>query len=135
MDATHGTLTAGQRAFLDELHYAVLGTLNADGSIQQTVIWYLVEGEEIRFSLGAESVKAKNLRRNGTLTLTIEAGVRYLTLQGVGSVEPADSALRRRLATRYLGAERAEEWLTRQPERARASVRMTLLRVYGQGVA
>lgn len=134
MNASGVMLTPGQRAFLDEPHYAVVGTLNADGSIQQTVIWYLLEGDEARFSLGAESTKAKNLRRSGVVTLTIEAGARYLTLSGVGSVEPPDAELRRRLATRYLGAERAEEWLARQQERARASVRVALRRVYGQGV-
>lgn len=50
-------LTERQREFLEGRHYAVIGTLNADGSIHQTVVWYLLEGEQIRFSIGAESVK------------------------------------------------------------------------------
>jgi PPOX class probable F420-dependent enzyme len=134
MEATTFHFSEAQRAFLDDVQYAVVGTLNADGSIQQTVIWYGREGDEIRFSLGANSIKAKNLRRNPAVTLTIEAGPRYLTVSGIASVEPVDPQLRLRLATRYLGAEKAAEWMARQPERERASVRVKVLKAYGQGV-
>lgn len=127
-------LTEAQRAFLDEPHYAVVGTLNEDGSIQQTVIWFLRDGDELRFSLSASSVKVANLRRNPTITLTVEDGQRYLTLSGIATVEPADQDLRRRLARRYLGAEKAETWIQRSPNVERASVRITVRKVYGQGV-
>lgn len=127
-------LTDSQRAFLDEVRNAVVGTLNRDGSIQQTVIWYIREGDELRFSLGANSVKAKNLRRNPTVTLTVMDGGRYLTVNGTATVEPADPELRLRLATRYLGAERAAEWIKQGTGVERASVRITVQRTYGQRV-
>jgi PPOX class probable F420-dependent enzyme len=127
-------LTEQQRIFLDEARYGVVGTLNADGSIQQTVVWFLREGDELRFSTGAGSIKARNLRRNPQITLTVEDGARYLTLSGSGTVEPADPELRLRLALRYLGAERAAEWVARRPGAQRASVRMSVRRVYGQGI-
>ena len=127
-------LTPERRAFLDEARYAVVATLNADGSIQQTVVWFLLDGDEIRFSLGAGSVKARNLARTPTISLSVEDGGRYLTLSGTAVVEPPDLELRRRLAVRYLGPERAEEWLTRRPDAERASVRMTVRKVYGQGM-
>lgn len=128
------TLTPARREFLAGRHYAVIGTLNADGSIQQTVVWYLLDGDQIRFSVGAGSVKAANLRRQGTISLTVEDGVRYLTLSGTAAVEPADPELRLALAARYLGPEQAAGWVARRPEAPRASVRMTIARVYGQGV-
>ena len=127
-------LTEAQRAFLDEPHYAVVGTLNRDGSIQQTVVWFLLDGDDLRFSLSAASVKAANLRRNPMITLTVEDGTRYLTLSGTAMVEPADQDLRRRLAIRYLGVEKAEAWLQRSPNVERASVRIAVQKVYGQGV-
>ena len=127
-------LNEQQRAFLDEVHYAVVGTLNRDGSIQQTVVWFVREGDELRFSLGASSVKLQNLRRNPTITLTVEDGARYLSLSGSAAVEPADQELRKRLAQRYLGAERAAEWITQSPNVERSSVRITVQRAYGQGV-
>lgn len=126
-------LTDQQRAFLEETHYAVLGTLNADGSIQQTVLWYMLEGDQLVLSIGAHSVKARNLRRNPAITLTIEAGARYLTLSGTASIGPPDPALRLRMAARYVGADRAAEWVQRRPNAERALIRITIARAYGQG--
>ncbi len=128
------TLTPARRELLAGRHYAIIGTLNADGSIQQTVVWYMLDGDQIRFSIGASSVKAANLRRTPTISLTIEDGPRYLTLSGTAAVEPADPALRLALAARYLGPEQAASWVARRPEAPRASVRMTITRAYGQGV-
>lgn len=127
-------LTPERRAFLDELHYAVVATLNADGSIQQTVVWYLLDGDQIRFNISADGVKARNLRRSATISVTIEDSLRYLTLSGTANVEPFDPQLRERLALRYLGAERMAAWLARRPDMPRASVLMTITRAYGQGV-
>jgi PPOX class probable F420-dependent enzyme len=128
------TLSDAQRAYVDEIHYAVVATLNADGSIQQTVVWYLLDEDEIRFSMGAGSVKARNLRRSPTIGVTLSDGRRYLTLQGTAVVEPADPDLRERLAVRYLGAEGASAWLQRRPDAPRLTARMTIRKVYGQGV-
>jgi PPOX class probable F420-dependent enzyme len=128
-------LTESQQAFLNEVHYAVVGTLNPDGSIQQTVVWFLREANnELRFSIGDNSVKARNLRRNPTVTVTVQDKKRYLSLSGQATVAPVDPELRYRLAVRYVGAERAEEWVARRPDAPRASVRVTVNRVYGQGV-
>lgn len=127
-------INPAQRAFLEGRHYAVIATLNGDGSIQQTVVWYLLDGDEIRFSIGAGSVKAANLRRNPTISVTIEDSTRYLTLSGQATVGPVDPDLRARLAQRYLGPERADDWLTKRPDAPRASVRVRILRAYGQGV-
>jgi PPOX class probable F420-dependent enzyme len=129
------TLTDTQRAFFDEVHYGVVGTLNADGSIQQTLIWYLrEEGDSIAFGLAAHSVKARNLRRDPHCTLTVSSGARYLTVAGTAVVLPPDPELRRRTALRYLGPERVEEWLARPATFERALVRITIEKAYGQGV-
>ena len=128
-------LTPTQREFLDGRHYAVVATLNGDGRIQQTVVWYLLDDDDMLcFSVNAGSVKARNLRERATLTLTVQAGPRYLSLSGTALVELADPLLRMRLAVRYLGPEQAEAWVARRPDTPRASVRVTLQRVYGQGV-
>jgi PPOX class probable F420-dependent enzyme len=128
------TLTPVQREFLAGRHYAVIATLNTDGSIQQTVVWYLLDGDQIRFGVGAGSVKAANLRHRPTISVTIEDGTRYLTLSGEATVEPVDPDLRLRLAVRYLGPDQAAAWVARRPDAPRASVRMSIRRVYGQGI-
>lgn len=127
-------LTDARRTYLDERHYAMIATLNADDSIQQTVVWYLLDGDEIRFTVGASSVKVRNLRRSPTISVTIAAGTRYLTLQGHATVEPFDPDLRQRLATRYLGPDGAAAWVQRRPDVPRLSVRVAIHKAYGQGV-
>ena len=127
-------LSAAQRAFLDERHYGVFATINADGSIQQTVVWYLLDDDAVRISVGAQSVKVANLRRNPNASLAIEDTRRYLTLSGIAMVEPFDPALREQLALRYVGPERAAAWLQQRPDAERLAIRLTIRRVYGQAI-
>jgi PPOX class probable F420-dependent enzyme len=127
-------LSAAQRGFLDDVHYGVLATINADGSIQQTVVWYLLDGDTVRISVGAHSVKVANLRRNPQASLAIEATRRYLTVSGTAEVEPFDALLREQLALRYVGPERAPAWLQQRPDVARLAIRLKIRRVYGQAV-
>jgi PPOX class probable F420-dependent enzyme len=127
-------LSEAQRELLQGRHYAIVGTLNGDGSIQQTLVWYMLDGDDIRLSIGARSQKARNLRRAPTISLSVADGARYLTLSGTAAVEPPDPEFRRRLALRYLDPERIEAWLARGPDVARATVRMTIGKIYGQGV-
>jgi PPOX class probable F420-dependent enzyme len=127
-------LTEQQRTFLDEVRYAVVGTLNPDGSIQQTVLWYMREENQIFLSTGAHSVKVRNLSRNPHITLTLEDGGRYLTISGTATIEPASPELRMRMAVRYVGPERAEEWVQRRPTADRVILRVSVSRAYGQGL-
>lgn len=127
-------LSDSRRDYLNQQHYAIIATFNADGSIQQTVVWYLLDDDQIRFSVGAGSVKVRNLQRNATISVMIADGTRYLTLQGTALVETFDPDLRHRLATRYLGPEKADAWLQRRPDAPRMSVRVTIQKAYGQGV-
>lgn len=129
---TTGPLTPDQRAFLEQPHYALLATVNPDGSPQQTLIWYLLEGDEIRFGIGAGSLKDRNMRRQPAVSLAIAANGGYLTVAGTATVEPVDPDLRYRLAVRYRGEASAKEWVKQNPETPRASVRLKITRVYGQ---
>ena len=128
-------LTPAQTQFLDKPHYAVLTTVNPDGSPQSTVIWYLLDPTgDVRFSFGGAGIKARNLKHDPRVTLTIEDGSRYLTLRGRVALEPADLDLRRRLAVRYRGPENAEEYLKRRPDAPRLSGRLVVDGAYGQGI-
>ncbi|HEX5549006.1 MAG TPA: pyridoxamine 5'-phosphate oxidase family protein, partial [Ktedonobacterales bacterium] len=52
------------RAFLQERRFGVLATINEDGSAQQTVMWYDVDGDNILMNTRARRVKDGNLRRD-----------------------------------------------------------------------
>ena len=47
-------------------------TSNADGSPQVSVVWVIARGDEILFGTDGESQKAKNLRRDPRIVLSLE---------------------------------------------------------------
>jgi PPOX class probable F420-dependent enzyme len=96
------------RAFLDEPRFAVVATVNEDGTPHQTVLWYELQGDEIMMNTAAGRVKDKNLRRDPRISFCIEDGYRYVTLVGDAElVEEQEQAQEdiRRLAVRYHGEE------------------------------
>jgi PPOX class probable F420-dependent enzyme len=74
-------------AFLNEKRFGVLATVNADGSPQQTVMWYLPQGDTIVMNTRKGRVKDRNLVRDGRASLCVEEAERYVTLKGVISVD------------------------------------------------
>jgi PPOX class probable F420-dependent enzyme len=81
------------RAFLDEPRFGVLGTVNADGSPQQTVMWYALRGDAVMMNTRRGRKKDRNLLRDARASLCIEDGFRYVTLNGtIRMVEDQDVA-------------------------------------------
>jgi PPOX class probable F420-dependent enzyme len=86
-------IPADVRAFLDDTRYAVLGTINPDGSVHQTVTWYLIEGDELIVN-GKEGRRwTNNLRRDPRLSIAVEAAVDWLQVRGTVEIvdEPAQA--------------------------------------------
>lgn len=104
------TLTEKARAFLNEKRFAVLATLNSDGTAQQTTMWYLLDGDTIVMNTKVGRLKEHNLRRDPRISICIEDGYRYLTISGpVELIDDPEIAQRdiHRLSTRYHGEEKA----------------------------
>ena len=105
------TLDAAVRAFLDAPRFAVLGTLNLDGSPQLSVIWYERRGDEVVVNTTAPRVKARNMERDPRVSLLVGESEQYVRLDGEARlVASGAEALRdiRALAVRYNGEEAAE---------------------------
>ncbi|HNP73495.1 MAG TPA: PPOX class F420-dependent oxidoreductase [Kouleothrix sp.] len=127
------TLTEAQRAFLAEPRFAVLATINADGSPQLTTMWYELQGDEIMMNTKAGRLKDRNMRRDARVALCFEDGYNYLTIAGTvrliedQAVAQADI---KRLALRYHPREKAEQLARDQFERERrVSLRLTIERI------
>ena len=75
-------LTDDVRNFLNERRYAVLATSNSDGSIHQTVMWYLLEGNSIVMNTRKGRVKFSNMTRANEVSICVEEGLRFVTLTG-----------------------------------------------------
>ncbi len=76
------SLTPEMRAFLDEPRFPVLATSYPDGRIQQTVIWYTLQGDKILMNTATGRVKDRNVRSNPKISLCWEDGYRFLTIEG-----------------------------------------------------
>jgi PPOX class probable F420-dependent enzyme len=99
------------RALIDTGPLAHLVTLNADGSPQVTVVWIGVEDDEIVSGHLYEHRKVRNVRRDPTVAISLEApganeiGMRdYAVLYGHARVtEGGAPELLHRLAQIYVG--------------------------------
>jgi len=125
------------RAFLDEVRFAAVATINPDGSPHQTVLWYELQGEEIMMNTARGRVKDRNLRRDPRISFCLEDGYRYLTLTGtcvlIGAQATAQDDIRR-LAIRYHGQEQGERMSRDQfQQQERVTMRMSIERISAHG--
>jgi PPOX class probable F420-dependent enzyme len=98
--------------FLDEPRYGVLATSNPDGSVHQTVMWYLRDGDVILMNTKKGRRKPLNLERDNRASLCVEEGERYVTIAGRITIDEdrqRGQESMRQMTTRYEGAQRAEE--------------------------
>lgn len=110
-------LSSKVRAFLDERRFASLATIDADGSPQQTVMWYELRDGHVMMNTKRGRKKDKNLVRDRRASICVEDGYRFVTIAGnVELVEDQKTAQAdiRALAARYDGEKSAEEAVARQ---------------------
>jgi PPOX class probable F420-dependent enzyme len=93
-----------------------LSTVRADGSPHVTPVWFVLDGDEVVFNTARDSVKGRNLARDGRVALCVDDDrppYGFVLLEGRARLS-ADVDEMRRWATligaRYMGTERAEEF-------------------------
>jgi PPOX class probable F420-dependent enzyme len=95
------------RALLDGRSFAVLATLNPDGTPQTSVIWATRDDDVLIFTTHDQRRKARNLRRDPRASVTVfAANDPYRTVDIRGTVELVDDpdrSLSIELTRRYLG--------------------------------
>ncbi|MER7180915.1 PPOX class F420-dependent oxidoreductase [Streptomyces hyaluromycini] len=112
-----------------------LSTVNADGSPHVAPIWFLLDGDELVFNTGKDTVKGRNLARDGRVALCVDDDrppFHFVVLNGRARLsedlgELRDSATR--ISARYMGAERAEEFGARNGVPGELLVRVTVEKV------
>ena len=65
--------------------FAALGTIRPDDTVQVNPMWFLYDGERIRFTHTTKRAKFRNLQRNPSMSLLIvdpDNSGRYLELRG-----------------------------------------------------
>jgi PPOX class probable F420-dependent enzyme len=121
------------RRFLEAPRFGVLATINPDGSPQQTVIWYLLRGDEVLMNTKRGRQKDRNLAHDDRASLCVEDDYRYVAINGAIALDDDPRAGQRdieALAVRYHGPERAAAMMRDQfSKEARVSLRLSIDRV------
>lgn len=101
------TLSASTRALLDGRNYAVLATINADGSPQTSAMWVGRDGDDLLFSTVEGRLKYRNMLRDPRVSVTVldaADGESYVELRGRTSITPdTDLAVGHLLSRKYDG--------------------------------
>jgi PPOX class probable F420-dependent enzyme len=132
-----GQLTGAMRAFLEEIRFATIATINADGSPQVTTMWYLIDGDDIVFNTARGRAKDVNLRRDPRASFLVHEAYTYVRVSGrVRTIEDPTTAQEdiKRLAIRYHGREAGERQARESfSKQDRISYRLPIRRVYAGG--
>ncbi|MDO0928924.1 PPOX class F420-dependent oxidoreductase [Streptomyces sp. TG1A-8] len=112
-----------------------LSTVRADGSPHVAPIWYLLDGDEVVFNTGRDTVKGHNLVRDGRIALCVDDDrppFHFVVLSGRARLSEDVDEVRlwaTRIAARYMGEERAEEYGARNGVPGELLVRATVDKV------
>ncbi|OON72429.1 PPOX class F420-dependent oxidoreductase [Streptomyces tsukubensis] len=119
------------RAFVSKgTHTGKLSTVRADGSPHIAPIWFVLDGGDVVFNTGKETVKGRNLARDGRVALCVddeEPPFAFVVLEGRAEISEEPEQLRHwatRIAARYMGEDRAEEFGARNAVPGELLVRM-----------
>ncbi|MFB7408415.1 PPOX class F420-dependent oxidoreductase [Streptomyces sp. NPDC056202] len=119
-----------------------LATVRDDGSPHVVPIWFLLDGDEFVFNTGKETVKGRNLARDGRVSLCVDDDTppfAFVSLSGRAELTEDPTELRRwagRIGARYMGEDRADEFGERNAVPGELLVRVRIEKVIAQaGVA
>lgn len=125
------------RAFVSDrpARTAKLATVRADGSPHVAPVWVDLEGETVVFTTGADTVKGRAILRDPRLALCWDderPPFSFVTVSGTATTSTDGADLlywATRIAGRYMGAERAEQYGRRNAVAPEMVVRVTPTRV------
>jgi PPOX class probable F420-dependent enzyme len=126
------TLNDEIRRLLDGRHFAVLATLNPDGSPQTSAMWVGREGDEVLFSTVAGRRKHRNVERDPRASVTVldsDDPYNYVELRGrvSGIEEDVGRAFDTGLSWKYDGTDPDPD----PPGAVRLILRMTVDKATG----
>jgi PPOX class probable F420-dependent enzyme len=93
-----------------------LGLVRADGQPIVVPVWFDLDGDEMVFTTGADTVKGRILRRDPRVALCVDderPPFSFVTIQGEATLSDRLDDVRAwaaRVGGRYMGADRAEEY-------------------------
>ena len=134
------TMTPDQvRAFLlTGTRTAKLATTRPDGRPHLAPVWFVLDGDDILFNTGDDTVKARNIRRNAQVSIVVDDETypyAFVMIEGIATLSDDLHEVRRwatRIGARYAGEARAEEYGARNGVPGELLVRVTPTKTIGQ---
>ena len=117
---------------------AKLATTRADGAPDVVPVSFVLDGDQIVFTCPRSSLKARNLVRDPRAAVAVDDEAfpqAFVTARGTVEVAVRPDDLRmwtKRIAARYVGAERAEECGRRNEQTGDCLVRLTPERIFAR---
>ncbi|GHJ33480.1 PPOX class F420-dependent oxidoreductase [Streptomyces hygroscopicus] len=105
-----------QKFLLEGTRTAKLSTVRADGSPHLAPVWFLLDGDDLVFNTGQDTVKGRNLARDGRVAICVDDDrppFAFVALRGHAELIDDLEQVRHwatRIAARYMGEDRAEEY-------------------------
>jgi PPOX class probable F420-dependent enzyme len=137
---TNSLIVDSVRAFLEEPRFAVMATINSSGAPQLTVMWYALaeDADVVVLNTMRGLLKERNLRRDPRLSVCVEDGMRYVTLEGRAELiedrVQQEREVNELIAPRYIGQRLGgERWQVIQGS-DRLGIHMHVERVHSRGV-
>ncbi|GAA4149939.1 PPOX class F420-dependent oxidoreductase [Actinomadura keratinilytica] len=123
---THGTRTGK------------VAVTRADGAPHVTPIWFVLDGDDLVFTTGSESLKARALRRDPRVSVCVDDDTppfSFVLMQGEATLSEDVPEVRRwatAIGGRYMGEDRAEEFGARNGVPGESLVRVRLTKVIAE---
>jgi PPOX class probable F420-dependent enzyme len=114
-----------------------LATTRPDGRPHVAPIWFVVDGDDLVFNTGAQTVTGRALRSDGRAALTVdleEPPYAFVTVEGTVTIEddPAEMLpYSIEIGRRYMGDERGEEFGRRNAVEGELLIRLHPTRFVG----
>lgn len=114
---------------------AKLSTVRDDGSPHIAPVWFLLDGDDLVFNTGQDTVKGRNLARDGRVGLCVDDDrppFAFVALQGRAELSDRLEEVRdwaARIAARYMGEDLAEQYGARNGVPGELLVRVRIEKV------
>jgi PPOX class probable F420-dependent enzyme len=128
------------RAFLGEgTRTAKIATTRADGRPHVAPVWFLVDGDDLVFNTGKDTVKGKSLARDGRIAVCVDDDrppFSFALVEGTATLSEDLPEVRRwatLIAARYVGEDRAPAYGARNGVPGELLVRVRIEKVIALG--
>jgi PPOX class probable F420-dependent enzyme len=132
-----------QRAFLKEgTRTGKLGVTRRDGQPYVLPVWFVLDGDDVVFTTGAETVRGRALRRDDRASMCVDEErppYAFVRINGRARLSEDLAEMRlwaRRIAARYMGEAQADRYAARNAVSGELLVRLVPDAIVGRnGVA